>query len=121
LELLPLNSMRGERIVEVMSTPVKEAQATPPPPQRCSKRTVHRDFSRGHMHIDTEIEEVEENQIESSDDEFAEDETYKMSPMPASENSIEEDDESNDNEERQEGEVEEEEGMVEGTLNPRSG
>jgi hypothetical protein len=40
------------------------------------------------MHIDTEIEEVEEDRMETSDDE-----TYKMSPMPALEKSTEEDDE----------------------------
>jgi hypothetical protein len=34
-----------------------------PPPQRHSKTTMHRDFPRGHMHIDTEIEEVEEDHI----------------------------------------------------------
>jgi hypothetical protein len=48
------------------------------------------------MHIDTEIEEVEEDPIETSDDESAEDETYKMSPMPQSENSAEDEIESND-------------------------
>jgi hypothetical protein len=50
---------------------------------------VLRDFPRGRMHIDTEIEEVEEDPIETSDDEFADDETYKMSPVPPSENSSE--------------------------------
>jgi hypothetical protein len=34
------------------------------------------------MHIDIEIEE--EEPMETSDDELAKDETYKMSPMPAS-------------------------------------
>jgi hypothetical protein len=58
--------------------------------------------------------------METSDDESAEDKTYKMSPMPGSENSAEEDVESNSSEERREGEAEEEEGMVEGTLNPQS-
>jgi hypothetical protein len=71
------------------------------------------------MHIDTEIEEVEEDRMETSDDESADDETYKMSPMPALENSTEEDDERNGSEERQDSEDEEEEGMVEGTLNPQ--
>jgi hypothetical protein len=75
------------------------------------------------MQIDTEIEEVEEDRIKSSDDESIDDETYKMSPMPALENSTEEDDEGDGSEEGQEDEVEneEEEGMIEGTLNPRSG
>jgi hypothetical protein len=72
------------------------------------------------MHIDTKIEEVEEEQMETSDDESAKDETYRMSPVPPSENSAEEDDESNGSQEGHEA-VEEEEGMVEGTLNPRSG
>jgi hypothetical protein len=43
------------------------------PPQRTSKRTVLRDFPRGHMHIDTEIEKVEECPMETSDDESADD------------------------------------------------
>jgi hypothetical protein len=70
-----------------------------PPPQRQSKRTVHRDFPRGHMHIDTEIEEVEEDHMETSEDESVDDETYKMSLMPTSENSTEEDDEGDGSEE----------------------
>jgi hypothetical protein len=52
------------------------------------------------MHIDTEIEEVEEEQMETRNDESIEDETYRMFPVPASENSTEEDDESNGSEER---------------------
>jgi hypothetical protein len=75
------------------------------------------------MHIDMEIENVEEEQMETSDDESTKDETYRMSPVPPSENSIEKDDESNDSQaghEAVEEEEEEEEGMVEGTLNPRS-
>jgi hypothetical protein len=48
-----------------------------PPPQRTSKRIVLRDFPRGRMHIDMEIEEVEEDPMETSDDESADDETYK--------------------------------------------
>ena len=62
-----------------------------PPPQRTSKRTVLRDFPRGHMHIDTEIEEVEKDPMETSDDETADDEIYRMSPVPPSENSPEDD------------------------------
>jgi hypothetical protein len=46
---------------------------------------VRRDFPRGRMQIDTEIEEVEEDRTEISDDEYADDETYRMSPMQASE------------------------------------
>jgi hypothetical protein len=46
------------------------------------------------MHIDTEIEEVEEDPMETSDDEYADDETYKMSPVPSSKNSSEDDIES---------------------------
>ena len=78
-----------------------------PPPQRTSKRTVLRDFPRGRMHIDTEIEEVEEDPMETSDDEYADDETYKMSLVPSSKNSSEDDIESIESELRRQ--VEEEE------------
>jgi hypothetical protein len=88
------------------------------PPQRQSKRTVHRDFPRGHIHIDTKI--VEEDAMETSDDESDDDETYRMSLVPPSENSPKDDVESNDNGLRQEVDEEEQEGMVERTLNPRS-
>jgi hypothetical protein len=91
-----------------------------PPPQRTSKRTVLRDFPRGRMHIDTEIEEVEEDPMETSDDESADDKPYKMSPVPPSENSSEDDVESIESELRRHVEEEEQEEMVEGTLNPRS-
>jgi hypothetical protein len=53
-------------------------------PPSATKKTVHRNFPRGHMHIDTEIEEVEEDPIEISGNESAKDETYKMSPMSQS-------------------------------------
>jgi hypothetical protein len=100
-----------------------EGSSRNPQPGTSTKRTVHMDYPRGHMHIDTKIEEVEEDCMETSEDESADDETYKMSPMPTSENSAEEDDEGDGSEEGQEDEVEneEEEGMIEGTLNPRSG
>jgi hypothetical protein len=65
-----------------------------PPPQRTSKRTLLRDFPRGRMHIDTEIEEVEEDPMETSDDESADDETYKMSLAPPSKNNSKDDVES---------------------------
>jgi hypothetical protein len=91
-----------------------------PPPQRTYKRTVLRDFPRGCMHIDTQIEEVEEDSMETSDDEFVDDETYKMSLVPPSENSSEDDVESIESELRRLVEEEEQEEMVEGTLNPRS-
>jgi hypothetical protein len=39
------------------------------------------------LDIDTEIEEAEEDPMETSDDESADDEIYKMSPVPPSENS----------------------------------
>jgi hypothetical protein len=91
-----------------------------PPPQGTSKRTVLRDFPRGRMHIDTEIEEVEEDPMETSDDESTDDETYKMSLVPPSENSSEDDVESIESELRRQVEEEEQEEMVEGTLNPRS-
>jgi hypothetical protein len=44
-----------------------------PPPQRTSKRTLLRDFPGGRMHIDTEIKEVEEDHMETSDDESIDD------------------------------------------------
>jgi hypothetical protein len=91
-----------------------------PPPQRTSKRTMLRDFPRGRMHIDTEIEEVEEDPMETSDDESADDETYKLSLVPPSKNSSEDDVESIESELRRQVEEEEQEEMVEGTLNPRS-
>jgi hypothetical protein len=69
------------------------------------------------MHIDTEIEE--ENPMETSDDESAEDETYRMSPVTPSKNIAEDEIESDDSGVRHEVE-EEEEGLVEGTLNPQS-
>jgi hypothetical protein len=71
------------------------------------------------MHIDTEIEEVEEEQMETSDDESAEDEIYRMPHVPPSKNSTEEDDESNGSHTRHEA-IEEKERIVEGNLNPRS-
>jgi hypothetical protein len=91
-----------------------------PPPQGTSKRTVLRDFPRDRMHIDTEIEEVEEDPMETSDDEFADDETYKMSPVPPSENSSEDNVKSIKSELRRRIQEEEQEEMVEGTLNPKS-
>jgi hypothetical protein len=72
-----------------------EGSSRNPQPSTSIKRTVHRDHPRGRMHIDMEIEEVEEDPMETSDDESAKDETYKMSPMPASESSNEDDNESN--------------------------
>jgi hypothetical protein len=91
-----------------------------PPPQRTSKRTVLRDFPIGRMHIDTEIEEVEEDKMKTSDDESTDDETYKMSLVPPSKNSSEDDVESIESELRRQVEEEEQEEMVEGTLNLRS-
>jgi hypothetical protein len=91
-----------------------------PPPQRTSKRAVLMDFPRGRMHIDMEIEEVEEDPMETSDDESTDDETYKMSPVPPSENSSENDVESIESKLRRQVEKEEQEEMVEGTHNPRS-
>jgi hypothetical protein len=96
-----------------------EGSSRIPQPGTSTKRIVHRDFPWGRMHIDIEIEEVEEDHIETSDDESADDKTYMMSPMQASENSAKED-EDNGSEERHESAAKEEEGMVEGTLNPRS-
>jgi hypothetical protein len=72
------------------------------------------------MHIDTEIEEVEEDLMETSDDESADDETYKMSLVPPSENSSEDDVESIESELRRQVKEEEQEEIIEGTLNPRS-
>jgi hypothetical protein len=87
-------------------------------PGTSTKRIVHRDFPRGRMHIDTEIEEVEEDHIEISDDESTDDETYRMSPMQAFENSAKEDEDNSSEERHDSAAEEEEEGMVEGTLNP---
>jgi hypothetical protein len=97
-----------------------EGGSSNPPPQRQSKRTVHRDFPQGRMHIDTTMEEGEVDCMETSDDESADDETYQMSPMLASENIVEEKDEGDGSEKIQEEAAEEEERMVEGTLNPRT-
>jgi hypothetical protein len=72
------------------------------------------------MHIDTEIEEVEEDPMETSDDESADDETYKMSLVPPSKNSSEDNVESIKSELRRQVVEEEHEEIVEGTLNPRS-
>jgi hypothetical protein len=105
-------SMRGGRRVDVMSTRVKEVQGTlqEQPRRQCigtSQENVCTLIQR---------EEVEEDLIETSDDESAKDETYKMSPMPQSENSAE--DEIEGNESGVWDEAKEEEGMVEGTFNP---
>jgi hypothetical protein len=97
-----------------------EGRSRNPPPQRISKRTMLRDLPRGRMHIDTEIEEVEEDPMETSDDESTDDETYKMSPVPPSENSSKNDVESIESKLRRQVEKEEQEEMVEGTHNPRS-
>jgi hypothetical protein len=91
-----------------------------PNPQRTSKRTVLRDFPRCRMHIDTEIKEVEEDPVETSDDESTDDEIYKLSLVPPSKNSFEDDVESIESELRRQVEEEEQEEVVEGTLNPRS-
>jgi hypothetical protein len=72
------------------------------------------------MHIDIEIEEVEEDPMETSDDESTNDETYKMSLVPPSINSSEDDVESIESELRKRVEEEEQEEIVKGTLNPRS-
>jgi hypothetical protein len=91
-----------------------------PPPRRASKRSVHRDFPRARMSIDMKIEEKEEDPMETSNDETADDGTYRMSPVPPSENNSEDDVESVESELRRQVEEEEQEEMVEGTLNPRS-
>jgi hypothetical protein len=87
--------------------------------RRIYNRIVHRAYPRGRLHIETEIEE--ENPMDMRDDESVEDETYRMSPVPPSENNAKDEIESNDSGVRHEiEEEEEEERMVEGTLNPRS-
>jgi hypothetical protein len=68
------------------------------------------------MHIDTEIEEVEEDAMETSDDESTDDEIYKMSLVPPSENNSEDNVESIESELRRQVEEEKQEEMVEGTL-----
>jgi hypothetical protein len=60
---------KGQRDVDT-----GEGSSKNPQPGTSIKRTVHRDLPRGHMHINTEIEEVEEDPMETSDDESAEDE-----------------------------------------------
>jgi hypothetical protein len=60
-----------------------EGGSSNPPPPRATKKTVHRDFPRGRMHIDTEIEEEEEHIVSSSEDDDVEDETYRISPRAA--------------------------------------
>jgi hypothetical protein len=67
------------------------------------------------MRIEIEIEE--ENPMDTSYDESAEDEPYRMSLVSPSENSAEDEIESNDSGVRHEVK-EEEEGMGERTLNP---
>jgi hypothetical protein len=116
----PPNQFYERRKKSRRDVDAREGGSKNPPPQRTSKRIVLRDFPRGRMHIDTEIEEVEEDPMETSDDESADDETYKMSPIPPSENSSEDDVESIESELRRQVEEEEHEEMVEGTLNPRS-
>jgi hypothetical protein len=97
-----------------------EGSSRTPQPGTSTKRTMHRDYPRGRMHIDTEIKELEEDPMEiSDDDESTKDETYRMSPMPVSENSAKEDNESNNSGAGHEA-IEEEEGSIEGTLNPHS-
>jgi hypothetical protein len=86
--------------------------------RRIYNRIVHRAYPRGRLHIATEIEE--ENPMDMRDDESVEDETYRMSPMPPSENNAKDEIESNDSGVRHEIEEDKEERMVEGTLNPRS-
>jgi hypothetical protein len=111
--------MRGERMSR-HDVDTGEGGSRNTPPQRTSKRTVLRDFPKGRMHIDTEIEEAEEDPMETSDDESVDDETYKMSPVPPSETSSEDNVESIESELRKQVEEEEQEEMVEGILNPRS-
>jgi hypothetical protein len=55
-----------------------EGSSRNPQPGTSTKRTVHKDYPRGCIHIDMKIEEVEEEQMETSDDESVEDETYRM-------------------------------------------
>jgi hypothetical protein len=116
----PPTQFYGRRKKSQRDVDTGEGSSSNPPPQRQSKRTVHRDFPRGRLHIDTKIEEVEEDHIETSDDESTDDETYMMSPMQASENSAEEDEDNGSEERHESAAEEEEEGMVEGTLNPQS-
>jgi hypothetical protein len=52
---------------------VGEESSRNPQPGTSTKRTVHRDHPRGRMHIDIEIEEVEEDPMDTSDDESADD------------------------------------------------
>jgi hypothetical protein len=105
----PPTQFCGRRKKSLRDVDMGEGSSRNPP--RAAKKTVHRDYIGGCMHIDTNIEEVKEDPIETSDDESTEDETYNMSPMPHSKNSAEDEIESNDIGVRHEAE-EEEEGMV---------
>jgi hypothetical protein len=64
---------------------VSEGGSSNPPPQRRSKRIVHCDYPRDHMHIEIEIEieEEEEHIVTSSEDDDVEDENYRISPRAA--------------------------------------
>jgi hypothetical protein len=59
--------MRGGRRVDMMSTLVKGDQEILHLEEHPKGQCLG-DFPRGRMHIDTEIEEVEEDPMETSDD-----------------------------------------------------
>jgi hypothetical protein len=58
-----------------------EGSSSDVPLRRSTREDEHRDLPRGHMHIDSEIEE--EHIVESSDDDDVEDENYQISPRIA--------------------------------------
>jgi hypothetical protein len=97
---------------------VGEGSSRNPPPPTTTKRIVHREFPKGRMHIDMDIEEEEEHNVSSSEDDDVEDETYRISPRAASDN--DDDEELEDVEDEPIRQVEDEEGEGnEGIGNPQ--
>jgi hypothetical protein len=92
-----------------------------PPPQRWSKRIVHRDYPRGRMHIETEIEEEDEHNVTSSEDDDVKDENYQISPRAARGATFDDDEDEDIEDEpmRQVDHGDEEEEGIEGIANPQ--
>jgi hypothetical protein len=111
--------MRGGRRVDVMSTLVKGDQEIfhlkEHPRGQCLETSQEVACT-----LIGRLRGVEEDPMETSDDESTDDKTYKISPVPPSDNSSEDDVESIESELRWQVEEEEQEEMVEGILNPRS-
>jgi hypothetical protein len=86
--------LKGGRRVDVMLMLVNEDQEILHLKEDSKEQFI--DFPRGHMSTDAKIVEEEEDPMETGDDESADDETYRMSPMPPSENNVEDDVESDE-------------------------